>query len=112
MGRELAVRGWARRDVRRLVCRRDADARRLVEAAASGRHLSLRHRDGILRGVDLRRWRADAMVRQFLEFGIDRRHRAPADGSPESFKAMGGTIARRRLPALQCAYSSWGRALF
>src|SRR5829696_5219648 len=98
MGGGLALLRWPRRYVRRLLCGRDADARRLGESTTSGRDLSLRHRDGILRGMDVRRWRADAMVREFLDVGTDGGHRSPADRSAQSFEAMGRRIARRRLP--------------
>ena len=75
----LDALGRAGRDVRRLLRRRDADARGDGQAAAPRGDLPLHHGLGVLRGVDLPERRAHAVVRQFLDLVVGRRHAAPPD---------------------------------
>ncbi len=111
VGRRAAVLERSRRDVRWLVRWRDADARRRGEAAATRRHLSLRHRVRVLRRLDVPGRRPHALVRELLGVRPHRRHAAPQGGPEAAAGGVGETGTPRGLHAVRAADPDRGRAV-
>src|SRR6185369_9241001 len=97
MGGEVGLcqrQGW---NVWRFICGRHANARSYRPAAAPGCHLSLPDEFGLLRRLDLSERRADAMVREFLDFGLSCRHTTATGRRKPEAQRVGGNNASREL---------------
>src|SRR5262245_53558683 len=70
MGRRAGILERRRRDVRRIVRRRDADARQRFKTPAFEGDLPVCHSLGVLRGMDVSGRRIDAVVHQLVDTGL------------------------------------------
>ena len=102
-GRARCRIGWQGRDVRRLVCRRDADARGHRPSASPRRDLSRRHGEQLPLELDVSGRRVLAVVQSVVDVRAGAGHHRPQHARQEQRAQGHDAVAARQLSAVQSA---------